>query len=573
MGSFGQSWLQPLGVRESQTCPPSLIRRGPQPIRSTQRCQSTASKTLNNSHALHWSNRPMIRQMSLVSNRNGVFNHHTATELKNACDRRAQLLLDLRMHLQRFGGNAENSQRIACDVARTLNTMGRHWEAEAWAAIATTLRDDKDPGVNELRQKIIADLKRNQQWNSIPDLSALDPLAQRRSTDIAHTDSPTDSQSHSLDSSIVDPPTTGVDRELHLADETRSRNLVVPTVRYPDLASSLIHSMGTGGGTIDFDLDGWSDLVLAATNEPPDEVSSNPNMLLRNFNGRFGDVSSHANGGTGFGQGVAVGDYNEDGFPDIFFANVGTNRLLRNNGDGTFSDVTGFAREYNIYYEQQPTAFWVDRSARQGLIEPTRMTVGFGTQAIDLDVDGIDELAITNGHIGDFGPSQPPPAQPFQLLRRSKDGIFELVDMSNDNAYLSTNHIGRALWKIDVNRDLADDLVVTHQNAPPALLVNQTETDNRRVAFQCVGTTSSRDAIGTVVHFVAYGRRRAVWLLSGDGYMSSNERILKAAIGSSDQADDVSVTWPSGRIESFGTIAAGQTVLLVEGSGEAFVCD
>ncbi len=100
-------------------------------------------------------------------------------------------------------------------------------------------------------------------------------------------------------------------------------------------------------------------------------------------------------------MGIACGDFDGDQDLDLY--------------------VTGFAREYNIYYEQRSTGLWADSTAGQGLVEPTLMTVGFGTQAIDLDADGIDELAITNGHIGDFGPDQPPLAQPFQLMRRSED--------------------------------------------------------------------------------------------------------------------------------------------------------
>ena len=145
--------------------------------------------------------------------------------------------------------------------------------------------------------------------------------------------------------------------------------------------------------------------------------------------------------------------------------------------------------------------------------------------------------------------------------------------MTNESTYLSTNHIGRALWKIDVDRDLADDLIVTHQNAPPTLLANRTENDNRRIGIQCIGTASSRDAIGAVVRFVASGRQRVIWLLSGDGYMCSNERILKAGIGASDRVEDVTVSWPSGTHESFGTLSAGGTYLLVEGSGEPFSID
>lgn len=668
-----------------------------------------------------------IRQIRRGANQENVLSDEVAERWAETCDRRAKGLLDVRTHLQHFGGSLERSQRAACDVARTLSELSRYWEAEAWSAIAVNLPGEKDPGLSVLRQSIIAKLRANQSWSSPPDLRPLDVYASQSVTDLDGAGSFNQPQDRR--------PLAGNSNELRIADETESRNLVLPSVRYHNLASALIHTMGAGGGSLDFDLDGWCDLIFASGGELR-EVNAVPNTLLRNLDGRFGDISVHAHcGDKAFGQGIAIGDYNEDGFPDIFLANIGANQLLRNNGDGTFADdtrslgteadqwttsgafcdmdsdgmtdliavnycdlnspvdepcqtedgpapchpakfpadrdqfllgngtggfresfvdgmgqispgrglgilagnlsgrspsafvandmsanhllqvtsqglaefavpsgiavdgqslaqasmgiafgdfdgdldldmyVTGFAREYNIYYEQFAAGLWVDNTAVQGLVESTRMTVGFGTQAIDMDADGVDELAITNGHIGDFGPGQPPPAQPFQLMRRSEKSAFEEADVTHEASYLSTSHIGRALWKIDVDRDLADDLIVTHQNAPPTLLANRTETDNRRFGVQCIGTESSRDAIGAIVRFVAGGRRRAMWLLSGDGYMCSNERILKAGIGASGRVEGVTVTWPSGTVESFGTLDADQTYLLVEGAGEAFVGD
>ncbi|QDV45702.1 ASPIC and UnbV [Stieleria neptunia] len=668
-----------------------------------------------------------IRQLQSRADPGKVLDEDAAEQIIQRADRRARHLFDLRMHLQRFGGSGERSQRAAADVARALSRLGRDWEAEAWSAIATTLPGETDPSLDALRRSIVADLRQNRAWQSLPDWDPLDEIAGNPVTDIDRTIEPVPSSNHRglLGSAVP----------LRYVDETRSRRLVLPAIEYHDIASGLVHSMGSGGGTLDFDLDGRSDLTFSASGETPTPNSSRTSML-RNLDGQFADVTVACGcSSQNFGQGVAIGDYNEDGFADIFFANVGRNRLLRNNGDGTFSDdtrslhttahqwttsgafvdldrdgitdliavnycdltsdvdqpcrtdegpapchpakfpadrdqvwlgdgrggfepsfvdplkrispgrglgilagqltdgsqsafiandmsanhlleinpgglaelavprgiavdgqslaqasmgiacgdfdgdsdldlyVTGFAREYNIYYEQQAAGLWVDSTARQKLIEPTLMTVGFGAQAIDMDADGIDELAITNGHIGDFGPDQPPLEQPFQLMRRSTNGIFQPVELSDQSPYLATNHIGRALWKIDVDADLADDLIVTHQDAPPVLLANRTETDNRRIGIRCIGTASARDAIGAIVQFIAEGRRRRVWLLSGDGYMGSNERILKAGIGSSERVEDVTVTWPSGSVESFGGLDAGQTHLLIEGSAESFAAD
>lgn len=647
-----------------------------------------------------------------------VISRKLAETIAGKCDQRARSLHTLRMHLQRFGGSGERSQRAAARIASTLADLGRYWEAEAWSAIATTLPDEVVPNMAELRRSIVIQLQQSQRWNDLPDLSSLDAFVRM---DVI------DRSQFGLASASKQRLTTNGDAiDLRLVDETKARNVIVPDARYSDIGSSLIDTLGTGGGALDYDLDGRSDLLFATG-------GASSSTLLRNIDGAFCVVTASSGClNAALGQSVAIGDYNEDGFSDIFFANVGANRLLRNNGDGTYSDdsdalggslnqwstgaafvdldvdgisdlvainycdldsdvdkpclaadgpapchparfpadhdqiligdgkgsivpsfsdqlrqispgrglgiiagtfasnklsafvandmsanhllrisdrglaelgvpsgvavdgqslaqasmgiafgdfdgdldldlfVTGFAREHNVYYEQRATGIWGDSSYQQSLIEPSLMTVGFGTQAIDLDANGIDELTITNGHIGDFGPEQPPLAQPFQLMRRSEDGKYSAVEAKEGDAYRLENHIGRALWKIDVDQDLADDLVVTHQNAPPVLLANRTETENQRIGLQCIGTTISRDAIGAKVNFFVGGAERAFWLLSGDGYMCSNERIIKAGLGPNERVEEVTVTWPNGKSEAFGTLAAGHAYLLVEGSGEPY---
>lgn len=684
-------------------------------------CYRSASQ-YNPNEVCAWSQTARCLELISAESASTVLSRSTAKQLAIACQQRAQELLELRMHLQRFGGRDQKSQRAATDVARSLSKLGRLWEAEAWTAIATTLTDDPDPQLDSLRQRIVETLSRQRDWISLPDTS---PLNVFTNNDAMLVDD------RNAAPQRVSASGTGV----CFVDETASRGLAAEKKDYPDIHSSLIHTLGTGGGTIDYDRDGFPDLAFASfdglkVDEPARQTSMN--ALYRNLGEAFRDISRFANINFGSGaQGITIGDYNEDGFQDIFVACVGANRLLRNNGDGTFTNapeslpsqthhwttggafadlnkdgitdlvvinyckldsgvdlpcktptgpapchparfpadrdqlylsdgtggfkqtnlvasapitpgrglgilagsltedqqsvyvandmsanhllqlkpnglfdhaiplgvavdgqafaqasmgiaasdfdgdndldlyVTGFAREYNIYYEQID-GYWVDNTSSQGLIDETLMTVGFGTQAIDADGDGIDELAITNGHIGDFGPDQPPLKQPFQLMRRSTDGSFVAADISHPGRYLASDHVGRSLWKIDVNRDLADDLVVTHQDSQPVLLVNQTQSNHRRVALQCIGTKSSRDAIGATIRFSVDGRQRTMWLLSGDGYMCSNEQILKAGLGHNDHADDVSVTWPDGTTESFGSINAGQTCLLIEGTGEAF---
>ena len=91
---------------------------------------------------------------------------------------------------------------------------------------------------------------------------------------------------------------------------------------------------------IDYDLDGWPDLAAAMLNGIPRLANSDPNRIFRNHSGQFTETTpSTGYEDRGFGQGI-TGDFNDDGFPDLFNANIGENRLYQNNGDGTFTEIS-----------------------------------------------------------------------------------------------------------------------------------------------------------------------------------------------------------------------------------------
>ena len=251
-------------------------------------------------------------------------------------------------------------------------------------------------------------------------------------------------------------------------------------------------------------------------------------------------------------MGIASGDFDHDGDLDFY--------------------VTGFAREYNAYYEQVSGGLWKDRTTKMELARPTLTMVGFGSEAIDIDSDGIDELMVTNGNIGDFKPdSESPPYElPLQIFRRGKTGSFALIEDDPWGEYFRKPHVGRALWTTDVNRDGLNDVFITHVYEQVCLLINESRDNNHRIGFQLAATNCSRSAVGAVIGFRAGDRQRKLWMLSGDGYFCSNEKTLIAGLGSIKQVDDVTVTWQDGSVDQLGTLQADQLFLIVQGSGEAF---
>ncbi|MDA8696870.1 FG-GAP-like repeat-containing protein [Rhodopirellula sp.] len=657
-------------------------------------------------------------------------------------DQHIQLITEYSNQLQifrerfnHFAAGTRTSQTEAINIARQLLEIGRPWAAEAWWAIASTLPEDLASDIEDTRNKIIQKLRVNPEWQAKQaDVFQLDysmiPLPNFESGITKKENVKTIPKSLSSDS-------------LRLSDRSHEWGLKdYGKDNSPDDArvAPLIRSTGAGGGSVDFDLDGHSDLLIMNAAGSMLQLNSKPNNLLRNLGRRFADVSSLSNvADSSFGQGVAVGDYNEDGFPDLFFANLGPNKLLRNNGDGTYTDcsdllsgdtehawsssacfadinkdsitdlfvvnyckpipeivdpcpneagepgpchplkfpadidmifrgngdgtfenvteawigeplpgrglgivagklashasgilvandmsrnayytqisgevfglsetagvagvaldgmsrpqasmgiascdfdhdgdldfyVTGFGREYNVYYEQVAPGLWKDETSRLGLVEPTVPLIGFGTQAIDIENDGVEEIIVTNGHIGDFdSPDVPDYDLPLQIFRRNGEGKFDLLDDDHWGEYFALPHVGRALWTTDVNRDGRNDVFITHMNEQIRLLLNESTDTNHRIGFRLTATRSSRDAVGAVVRFKVGEESRALWVLSGDGYFCSNEKTLIAGIYDQTAVTDVNVTWADGSIENFGDLPADSCYLLRQGDSEPFV--
>jgi hypothetical protein len=201
--------------------------------------------------------------------------------------------------------------------------------------------------------------------------------------------------------------------------------------------------------------------------------------------------------------------------------------------------------------------------------------VGFGTEAVDLDKDGVDELVVSNGHVGDFGESKSSYAQPFQLFRRSTGGKFVQADLSQRDDYFRSPHIGRALFTCDVDSDGRSDLVLTHLTEPVALLVNRSVSRHHQIVFSLVDSEQTRDAVGAVVDFEirtnGETRRRRLFRLSGHGYLCSNRPELCAGTGPATIVHNVRVTWPDGHTQHVGDLETAAEYLIVRGEESAFL--
>lgn len=494
----------------------------------------------------------------------------------------------------------------------------------------------------------------------------------------------------------------------------KSKDVLPSTIRFEDVAENcglrfryengkaddqqgvLMHQFTGGGvGVVDIDADGWPDVWLTQGSEfsDPTVSSSLSDRVFRNHGGsRFLDVTQPARAlEYRFSQGVAVGDINNDGFDDVYVANVGPNALFLNMGDGTFAqadmtdqpsvwtisvaiaDVNGdsiadlydvnyvtgesvftqtcdhgglqrvcaptdfsaeqdrlwlgngnesfrdatqsggivrtdgrgmgivvgdflrtghvqlivandesanfhFERDsdepfvlqetgltrglayeqagsltgsmgialgdadndqhadvfFTNYYAEANTlhvateaGFYPDRTSSFGLKASSTGVLGFGTQFLDADLDGDQDLFVANGHLDDFSHLGIPCRMPAQLYS-NQGNEYQLQGTVGD--YFLRPQLGRAVARLDWNRDGRPDLLVSHLEDAVALLSNTTIPLGQSVDISVVGTTAARRPVGGIVSLQSSRGLQSQWLTAGDGYECSNEFTIRFSV-------------------------------------------
>lgn len=311
---------------------------------------------------------------------------------------------------------------------------------------------------------------------------------------------------------------------------------------------------GLGVVTCDFDLDGDVDVYVAN--------DGTPNFLYLNAlrDGSPGTAPAHdaapsplsfaergldwgaALSGAGFaqaGMGIACGDYDRDGWPDLLVTNFfdETNTLYRNRDGAGFADVTGPA----------------------DLALLSKATLGFGTEFIDYDNDGWLDLFIANGHIEDRSwrtLGGQPYRMPPHLFRNTGIGRFvDVAPLAGD--YFHNRWIGRGVAAGDIDNDGDVDLAVSHQRAPAALLRNDTASPPLAIVLRLIGSSANRSAIGAVVEAIGLGKPLVRDVLGGGSYQSASGRRVHVGLGAEEAAPQLRVRWPSGAVEEWTDVRSG----------------
>jgi len=226
----------------------------------------------------------------------------------------------------------------------------------------------------------------------------------------------------------------------------------------------LPESTGPGCAFLDYDNDGWMDIYLINSGKSDFYTPTKPlsNALYRNNrDGTFTDVTQKAGvSGGGFGMGVAAGDYNNDGFPDLYVTQYGRSILYRNNGDGTFSDVTNEAGVGVQGWASSAVWFDYDNDGRLDLFvgQFARFDKDSGC---GISADGKRHYCIPRIF----------PSTASWLFHNNGDGTF--TDVSKESGI--ADHLGKAWGAVatDVNNDGRMDLFVANDTAANFLFMNR----------------------------------------------------------------------------------------------------
>lgn len=360
----------------------------------------------------------------------------------------------------------------------------------------------------------------------------------------------------------------------------------------------------TSAAWVDYDNDGRLDLIVARYMQwdfddivcadfkglrsycHPDLFKPESVLLFHNDGGgKFTEVSHRAGiDKPGKGLGVAIADYDRDGRMDILLANDAIQQFLyHNRGDGTFEEVglasgvgfdgdghafSGMGVDFSDYNNDGWPDILITDLAHQryalftnlhdgtfdystsilGLAPISLMHSGWGVRFMDYDNDGWKDLLIVQSHVMDNIENSEPALhyrEAPSLLHNEQGKKFVDASAASGSVF-HQQWAARGLAIGDIHNDGRLDAVVTSNDGPAWVMMNETETANHWVTLRLVGVKSNRDAIGAQVRVHTSGGEQFATVTTTGSYESSSDKRLHFGLGSADSIREIEIHWPSG---------------------------
>jgi hypothetical protein len=305
---------------------------------------------------------------------------------------------------------------------------------------------------------------------------------------------------------------------------------------------------GKGLGVVALDDNGDGKLDLHVANDMAPSflyINETPDKEQRRLPGTEFGIALNGEGKATAAMGIAYGDYDRDGWIDHFVTNfyLETNTLFRNLEGQGFADLSSTSR----------------------LGPPSRETLAFGTDFLDIDHDGWMDLVVTTGHIEDrtWTGNELYRMRPH-LFRNERNGRFTDVAESG-GSYFAAKWVGRSMAMGDLDRDGDLDLVMAQQIDPSAVLLNETPAPNTSVIIKLVGRNGSpRNGIGTRVTAKGVTPVLMRVMAGGGGFQSASAQEIHLPLGDLKVFEKLEFSWPSGHTDFWGPVDPGYYVAIEE---------
>ena len=256
-----------------------------------------------------------------------------------------------------------------------------------------------------------------------------------------------------------------------------------------------------------------------------------------------------ADGNAQASMGVASGDADNDGRIDLF--------------------ITNFSNESNTFYSQGEDGSFYDQTRQRDLRDSAYHMLGFGTQFADLDGDGWDDLFATNGHVDKSVLEPEGEKMRPQIFHNLRGGSFQEIPGNSLSEFFQKKYLGRGLATLDWNRDGKSDFAVTHLHAPFSLVTNHSPWKSSPLRIRLV-SNPGRTSTGARVRIRIANQNFYRLSIAGDGYITTNEPNLTFAVPPASEVDELEVTWPNGKVQSWETLDASDSLVIVEGRSQIY---